>query len=279
MHYFTFNHYTGSRFTRMDQRNRPAFTLIELLVVISIVSLLIAILLPALGEARSAARRVQCGSNLRQLTVALTVYDIDYAELPPALSSTKNALTDESHIVFRDQYGVTADLILCPDGVRPYYSLSVGALEWTDNSSAGLMGYLYLAGMGEQTGVYEEKWLGWKTSHFPSLSDGYFPVRSLTTPFFVGSPIAENRLVPSDQFIMKDMSHQDVTTVTHKYLPREPSHPGAVEGRAEGSHTSFADGHVDWHMIRTGEAWSLTYNSYAYWYPHDPPSSGQLLLY
>ncbi len=51
-----------------------AFTLIELLVVISIVSLLIAILLPALAGARVAAQRVACLSNLRQIGIGVKVY-------------------------------------------------------------------------------------------------------------------------------------------------------------------------------------------------------------
>ncbi|MGB0766813.1 MAG: DUF1559 domain-containing protein [Phycisphaeraceae bacterium] len=63
---------------------RKAFTLIELLVVISIIALLIAILLPALGAARASARDIQCLSRMRQITIAATAYSADNKQqFPP----------------------------------------------------------------------------------------------------------------------------------------------------------------------------------------------------
>lgn len=62
----------------VHRRVAGGFTLIELLVVISIISVLIAMLLPALGTARHAARMAACLSGIRQITVAGNNYCYDY---------------------------------------------------------------------------------------------------------------------------------------------------------------------------------------------------------
>jgi len=62
---------------------RRGFTLIELLVVISIVGVLVALLLPAVQQAREGARRAQCKNNLKQLGLAIFVYESTMTVLPP----------------------------------------------------------------------------------------------------------------------------------------------------------------------------------------------------
>jgi prepilin-type N-terminal cleavage/methylation domain-containing protein len=60
-------------------RKRRAFTLVELLVVVGIITILIAILLPLLSNARQRADATKCASNIRQVVAAMAAYEADHS--------------------------------------------------------------------------------------------------------------------------------------------------------------------------------------------------------
>ena len=75
------------------------FTLIELLVVIAIIAILAAILFPVFAQAREAARKSSCQSNLKQIANGVMMYSQDYDETMPlsfhrlSYSATQNVYT------------------------------------------------------------------------------------------------------------------------------------------------------------------------------------------
>ncbi|MFG0250350.1 MAG: prepilin-type N-terminal cleavage/methylation domain-containing protein [Phycisphaeraceae bacterium JB051] len=114
---------TSPQYVTLDQQTsfcpkstRHAFTLIELLVVISIISLLISILLPALGKARQAAMTAACKSNLHQMGIVQHMYvDMFDGGFVPTWDDIARPLTGWQTIM--ESTGLLpyqSDVFLCP---------------------------------------------------------------------------------------------------------------------------------------------------------------------
>lgn len=94
---------------------RSAFTLIELLVVIAIVSLLVSLLLPALGRSRLAARGVVCLASLRSIGQSVALYCDANKERYPISSHTAGSLVrSDAWLVALQEYGVEPRARKCP---------------------------------------------------------------------------------------------------------------------------------------------------------------------
>ncbi|MEQ8848897.1 DUF1559 domain-containing protein [Botrimarina sp.] len=111
-------------------RRSGGFTLVELLVVIAIIGILVALLLPAVQAARESARRMSCGNNLKQLSLAALNYEGVYGELPPARigpDSTDSSMVDHLRTPV-ERSGASGFVLLLPfieeqalfDGLEPF---------------------------------------------------------------------------------------------------------------------------------------------------------------
>lgn len=98
---------------RQDQKRR-AFTLIELLVVIAIIAILAAILFPVFAQAREKARQTACLSNLKQIGLALSMYQSDYDSMYPP-SQLPSTVPNVSWPTMIAPYIKNEQVFVCPD--------------------------------------------------------------------------------------------------------------------------------------------------------------------
>lgn len=116
--------------------------MIELLVVISIISILIAILLPVLGSARAAARSVMCLSNMRQIGLLSGLYVNDFKSVVwPVYNSQYNSVnkgtnTNTDYTPFQTLLGrlyLSGTFFAAPNGVTPWNVERRQTPSWTVN--------------------------------------------------------------------------------------------------------------------------------------------------
>ena len=93
-----------------------AFTLIELLVVIAIIAILAGMLLPALAKAKAKSQSVKCASNMRQISLAVTMHADEHAGALPIATNFAEPKSSPHRIWVTAvaQFISSHEVFLCP---------------------------------------------------------------------------------------------------------------------------------------------------------------------
>ena len=139
----------GNQPAKSRGATRPAFTLIELLVVIAIISILAALLLPALAGAKERARRTNCRNHIRQFLLATRLYGDDNEQrLPTGASDNANPIDEHIPVISTNMrtallaYAGHFKILHCPSLGAPFDDIR----GWYEPGYGYVIGYNYLGG-------------------------------------------------------------------------------------------------------------------------------------
>lgn len=252
------------------KRRQSGFTLIELLVVIAIIAILAAILFPVFAQARAKARGVSCLSNIKQLTLGMTMYAQDYDEAFPQWhwdesysggsgKSPNNATSLWWNAIY--PYVKNAQIFTCPDDNYNFTLRQDGAAGWFTKGAAissvvGLNPALYDAKMsyGSQEPL---------TYDHPKLASLNRPADTLIISDMVTTLTgwecwdcydANNLSKPENAYRLRRAAYPNGSTKS--YFWTDPSWKGPfqkdwdADGRhSYGNNVGFADGHAKYRPV------------------------------
>jgi len=243
------------------RRLHAGFTLIELLVVISIISLLIAILLPALSQARAAGQRISCGSNLRQIGVTMRAYLSDYNHYFPTLVDTIPTSAVKSYSLYAGKRGTLAGFY---DDTDPRllntYVGHDGPISHTDSGSLEL--FRCPADVGSEAGVVA----GLTPTDWDNFGWSYFynsGANSNTSTLGLHGKRLDDILTPQRVINVTDMSFNDYLGNFNTLRRHFWHHKTQITW----GNVLFIDGHVEFLQatrdnpnFRTGDGWTFIFN-------------------
>ncbi len=199
--------------------NRKGFTLVELMVVVLIISILIALLFPAVQAARSMTRRAQCANNMRQIGLGLCNFESHNGGFPKnhqILKSTPSTLVailpymEESNV-----YKMWNRSAAMTDSENDAFRLQVPNFIWCP-SAPGSIGDRFVYSAGNSPGgttVFKSRPADYSLVHREIDADDGI---KYSTPL---GPNSENALVPVDNFV--DGLQNTIIFHEHAGLPKK----------------------------------------------------------
>ena len=222
------------------------FTLIELLVVIAIISILAAMLLPALSKAKEQSRRILCLGNVKQTTLASIVYVEDSNScVYPAIQANMGQMLKQDTTPFQvgmgllvsNNYMASGGVFYCPSvkadprGTNWYYPLwcSYDGFKLAFNTTSGVNNGPVIANYS-----YNTVWL-YGSAAFPNRFLG----NNTTTPWKVSSKVDSSYPLIADLWTNNSGGK---TVVTHDWRSISV---GYIDGHAK-NHNSYGINYSVW---------------------------------